>query len=102
MPQYIEEKELDFLGYGMETILSLVAHLCTWPVITNSERMATKAAFIYHWRDSSYQHLSAYDQDLTRRQNNAKKYNVNITDNEKVTQVFACIYKADILKDSVM
>ena len=46
MPQYIEEKEVDYLGYGMETILSPVAHLRTWPVITNTERMATKAAFV--------------------------------------------------------
>ena len=46
MPQYIEEKEVDYLGYGMETIFSLVAHLRTWPVINNAERMATKAAFV--------------------------------------------------------
>ena len=36
MPQYIEEKEVDYLRYSLETILSLVAHLCTWPVITNA------------------------------------------------------------------
>ena len=102
MPQYIEEKEVDYLGYGMETILLIVAHLHTWPVITNTERMATKAAFVAPWSDSPDQHLSAYDQDLTRRKNNAKKYDVNITDDEKVTQLVACIYKADILEESVM
>ena len=52
MPQYIEEKEVDYLGYIMETIFSLVAHLRTWPVITNAERMATQAALIAPWSDS--------------------------------------------------
>ena len=60
MPQYIEEKEVDYLRYVMETILSLVAHLRTWPVITNAEMMATKAALISPWSDSPDQHLSAY------------------------------------------
>ena len=60
MPQYIEEKEVDYLGYVIETILSLVAHLRTWPVITNAERMTTKAAFIAPWSDFSNPHLSAY------------------------------------------
>ena len=36
MPQYIKEKEVDYLGYGNETILSLVVHLRMWPVITNT------------------------------------------------------------------
>ena len=36
MTQYIKEKEVDYLGYGNETILSLVAHLRMWPVITNT------------------------------------------------------------------
>ena len=86
----------------METILSLVAHLRTWNVITNVERMATKAAFIALWSDSPDQHLSAYTRDLTRRQNNATKYDVKITDNDKVTQLVACIYDAGILEESVM
>ena len=46
MPQYIEEKEVDYLGYSMDSILTLIAHLRTWAVITNAERMATKAAFV--------------------------------------------------------
>ena len=64
--------------------------------------MATKVAFIAPWIDDHDQHLSAYACDLTRRQNNAKKYEVNITDDNKVTQLVACIYEADILEDSVM
>ena len=102
MPQYIKEKEVDYLGYGMETILSLVSQLLTWTVITNSERMATKAAFIYPWSNSPGQHLNAYARDLTRQKNNANKYGVRITDDVKVTQLVACIYEANILKDSVM
>ena len=39
---------------------------------------------------------------LTRQQNKATKYNVKITDDDKVTQLVACIYKANILEDSVM
>ena len=101
MPQYIEEKEVDYLGYSMETILLLIAHLRTWPVITNSERMATKASFVDPWSEYPYQHLSAYAQDLTRRKNNATNYDVKITNDDKVTQLVACIYEANILKDSV-
>ena len=102
MPLYIEEKEVDYLGYSMETILLLVAHLRTWPVITNAERMAKKSDFFAPWSDSPNQHLSAYVRDLTRRQNNAMEYNVKITDDDKVTQFVACIYEADILKDLLM
>ena len=64
--------------------------------------MATKAAFVSPWSDSPDQHLSAYARDLTRRQYNAKKYDVKITDNNKVTEFVACIYKSDILEDAVM
>ena len=60
MPQYIEEKEVDYLGYSMESILTLIAHLRTWPVITNAERMATKASYVAPWSDYPDQHLSAY------------------------------------------
>ena len=98
MLQYIEEKKVDHLGYSMETILSLITHLCTWPVITNAESMATKTDFFAPWSDFPDQHISAYAQDLTRRQNNATKYDVKITDNDKATQLVACIYEADILE----
>ena len=64
--------------------------------------MATKAAFVAPWSDSPDQHLCAYARDLTRRQNNATKYTVKITDNNMVMQLVACIYEADILEDSVM
>ena len=84
MPQYIEEKEVDYLGYGMETIFSIVAHLRTWPLITNAKRMATKAAFIAPWSDSTDQHLSAYDRNLTRKQKNTNKYKIKITDDDNV------------------
>ena len=64
--------------------------------------MATKAAFVAPWSDSPDRHLSVYARDLTRRQNNATKYNVRITNNNKVMQLVACIYEADILEDLVM
>ena len=64
--------------------------------------MATKAAFIALWNNSPDQHIRAYAQDLTRQQNNATKYDVKITDNNRVTQLVACIYEASILEDSVM
>ena len=60
MPEYIEEKEVDYLGYSMESILSLIAHLRTWPVITDAERMAAKASFVSPWSDSPDQHISSY------------------------------------------
>ena len=64
--------------------------------------MATKAAFIGPWSDAPNRHISTYARDLTRRQKNTKKYEVNVTDDDKATQLFTCIYKADILQDSVM
>ena len=79
MPQYIEEKEVDYLRHSNKTILSLVAHLRMWPVITNTEMMATNAAFIAPWSDSPDEDLSAYARYLTTHQNNAKKYEVNTT-----------------------
>ena len=86
----------------METILSLITHLHTWPVITNAESMATRAAFVAPWSDSPDQHLSAYARDLTRWQKNATKYDVKITNDDKVTQLVTCIYETDIFEDSVM
>ena len=64
--------------------------------------MATKAAFVAPWSDSADHHLSSYTQDLTRRNNNATKYDVKITDEDKVTQLITCIYEADLLEDLVM
>ena len=64
--------------------------------------MATKADFVATWSDSPNQHLSAYVRDLTRRQKNATKYGVKITDDDKVMQLVACIYEVDILEDLVM
>ena len=64
--------------------------------------MVTKAAFVAHWSDSPDQHISAYARDLTRRKKNVTKYDIKITNDDKVTQLVACIYEADILKDSVM
>ena len=66
----------------MENILFLITHLRTWTIITNAERMATKAALIAPWSDSPIQHLSAYARDLTSQQNNATKYNVKITNDD--------------------
>ena len=60
------------------------------------------AALIAPCSHAPDQHLSAYARDLTRRQKNTKKYEVNVTDDDKATQLFTCIYKADILQDSVM
>ena len=86
----------------METILSLIAHLHTWPVITNIEMMAMKAAFVAPWSNSPDQYFSAYTRDLTSWKNNATKYNVKIIDEDKVTRLVAFISKDNILKDSVM
>ena len=61
-----------------------------------------KAAFIAPWSDSPDQHLSAYAQDLTRRQNNSTKYDVKISGDDKVTQLVACICEDDIPEDLVM
>ena len=86
----------------MESILSLISHLRTLPIITNAERMATKADFVAPWSNPPDQHLSAYARDLTRRQSNATKYNIKITGDDKVMQLVVCIYEANILEDSVM
>ena len=64
--------------------------------------MATKTAFVAPCSNSPDQHLSAYARDLTRWKNNATKYDVKITNNNKVMQLVACIYEAHILEDSVM
>ena len=89
---------MDYLRYGNKTILSLVAHLRTWPVTTNTKMISTKDAFIAHWSNSSNRHLSAYARNITRQKNNAKKYEVKITENDKVTQLVACKYEANILE----
>ena len=81
----------------METILLLIANLRTWTIITSSERTAMKDAFMAPWSDSPDQHLSAYTPDFIKQQNNTKKYDVKITDDDKVTQLVACIYEADII-----
>ena len=49
----------------------------------------------------SNQHLSAYARNLTRQQNNAKENEIKIIDDDKVTQLVAYIYEADILENLV-
>ena len=102
MPQYIEEKEVYYLGYSMGLFyhFALTFELCL--SLQTQKGWRRRQLLLPPGATPPDQHLSAYTQDLTRRQSNATKYNIKITGDDKVMQLVVCIYEANILEDSVM
>ena len=51
-----------------KTMLSLLAHVRNWSVITNTERIDIKAIFFALWNNFPNQHINTYVCQLDRRQ----------------------------------
>ena len=102
--QYIDQLNEDYVGYKNATIKTMVAHLRTWYVITNAEKIAIKAAFHAPWADTPNAHVTTFARQLDRRQTECLDHGVTITDAEKVVhfieQMYTCgLFEARFLDD---
>ena len=58
--QYVEELSEDYIGYKNQTIATMIMHLQTWSIITNKEKLDTKALFYAPWSDTPNTHITTF------------------------------------------
>ena len=102
--QYLDQLSEEYVGYKNATIKTMVAHLRTWFVITNAEKIAIKAAFHAPWADTPNAHVTTFARQLDRRQIECLDHGVTITNAEKVVhfieQMYTCgLFEARFLDD---
>ena len=89
---------MDKVGYAGEKMLTLLAHVRTWSVITNSELMDIKAIFYAPWSDLLNQHINTYARQLDRRQQDCATLRVDVSNTDKVTHFFQQMYQSSLFK----
>ena len=82
--QYIDKLREEYVGYKNATIKTMIKQLRSWFVITNSEKIAIKAAFLAPWADTPNAHFTTFARQLNCRQIECHNHGVVITDNDKV------------------
>ena len=55
-----EKRQKEYVGYNGETIHSLLAHVQTWAIITNIEKVEAKARFHNLWVNYPDQHITTF------------------------------------------
>ena len=70
--QYIAELEMDYVGFAEETTQSMLAHLCTQPVVLSEEKRVIRRDFFRPWSDSLNMNLQEVVHELDKRQRKAK------------------------------
>ena len=66
--QYVEELSEDYIGYKNQTIPTMIAHLQTWFVITNKEKLNMRALFYAPWSETPNTHITNFSRQIYRRQ----------------------------------
>ena len=102
--QYLDQLSEEYVGYRNATIKTMIAHLRSWFVITNAEKIAIKAAFLAPWADTPNAHVTTFARQLDRRQIECHDHGVSITNAEKVVhfieQMYTCgLFEARFLDD---
>ena len=81
---------MDYVGFAEETTQTILAHLCTQPVVLNEEKRVLRRYFFRPWSDSPNINLQEFARELNKRQRKTKKLNVTIDDNDKVVHLVGC------------
>ena len=71
--QYLSKLDMDYVGFAKETMQTMLAHLCTQPVILNEEKQVLRRDFFRPWSDSPNMNLQEFASELDKRQRKAKK-----------------------------
>ena len=100
--QYIDELRKEYVGYKNATIKTMIKQLRSWFVVTNSEKIAIKTAFLAPWADTPNAHVTMFARQLNRRQIECHDHGDVITDDEKVVhfvqEMYACgLFKARLV-----
>ena len=82
----------------------MIKRFRSWFVITNSEKIAIKTAFLAPWADTQNAHVTTFARQLNRRQIECHDHGVVITDDEKVVhfvqEMYACgLFEARFLEN---
>ena len=70
--QYLAELDMDYVGFAEETTQTMLAHLCTQPVVLNEEKQVLRRDFFRPWSDSPNMNLQEFARKLDKRQRKAK------------------------------
>ena len=81
--QYIEERLKEYAVYNNGTIHSLLAHVQTWSIINNREKIEAKARFHTPWINYPDQHITAFAHQLDTRQRDCAKLKSSISKTDK-------------------
>ena len=82
--EYTEVLDLEDVGFSVETILYMLAHLCSWFTITDANQDAAEDSFCAPWSNFPNTHLSTYARRLTCLQNEAVNVHLIITNTAKL------------------
>ena len=102
--QYIDKLREEYVGYKNATIKTMIKQLRSWFVITNSEKIAIKTAFLAPWADTPNAHVTTFTRQLNRCQIECHDHGVVITDDDEVVyfvqEMYACgLFEARFLND---
>jgi hypothetical protein len=98
---YVEELDDDYIGYGAQTIKSILEHLCTkWCVVTTLEKKQATAAFHVQWDLSS--HITKFARELDKQQKLCRNIGVHAPDVTKVQHYVKSMYVWDMFDDKEM
>ena len=100
--QYVKEKKEEYRGYAGNTTLNLLAHVGTWLVITNTERIDTMVIFYAPWSDSPNQHIKPYARQLDRRQRDCTTLQADVSDKDKVTHFVQQMYQSGFFEEDFL
>ena len=81
--QYIEERLKEYAVYNNGTIHSLLAHVQTWSIINNREKIEAKARFHTPWINYPDQNITTFALQLDTRQRDCAKLKTSISKTDK-------------------
>ena len=89
---------MDYVGFAEENTQTMLAHLCTQPVVLNKEKRILCRDFFRPWSDSPNMNLQEFARELDKRQRNAKKQNITIDDDDKVVHLVGCAQNLELFE----
>jgi hypothetical protein len=98
---YVEELDDDYIGYGAQTIKTILEHLRTeWCVVTTLEKKQASAAFHVQWDLTS--HITKFSRELDKQQKLCRDIGVPAPDATKVQYYVEGMYSSDMFDDKEM
>ena len=81
---------------------SLLDHVQTWSVITNKERTDAKDHFHAPWSNSPNHHITTYDRQLDKRQQDCIKLKTAVANTNKVNYFVKDMYDCGLFESKLL